>query len=382
MKKCVRAAAAALVLLFSACTVGSGSPIRYSAAPIPNTTSSASFDAIEIDQAASRLYVADRADSGVDVFDLSTVPATYAKTISFSFSPNGLAFAPDLKRLYVGLGNGSLGIVDVNLTSPTAYSVIKVVPTGGKTVDLIDYSQQRHEVYASNGSDGTVTKVDANTGAVTGQMKIGFGLEQPRFNPADGLVYVTSPDAGAMFVLDPNTGTVNKKIGIGSCLGKGFAINPKLDQAMIACSTWVQRINLRNTSDLEVFKDIGGGDLVTYDAAADRFLVAAPDDVPAAVGIFGGNPIRYIAKARAPGHGNSAALDEQHGTVYTPDTRAGKAGLMAFDLPNGEPPISIDSSALVEIGAAIAVIVLVMLWIGRHSDPVNRPAPLPRRRRA
>ena len=86
-----------------------------------------------------------------------------------------------------------------------------------------------------------------------------------------------------------------------------------------------------------MFKDIGGGDLVTYDAAADRFLVAAPDDVPAAVGVFGGNPIRYIAKARAPGHGNSAALDEQHGTVYTPDTRAGKAGLMAFDLPNGEP---------------------------------------------
>jgi len=76
------------------------------------------------------------------------------------------------------------------------------------------------------------------------------------------------------------------------------------------------------------------------------------------------------------------AEDEQHGTVYTPDTRAGKAGLMAFDLPNGEPPISIDSSALIEIGAAIGVIVLVMLWIGRHSDPVNRPAPLPRRRRA
>jgi hypothetical protein len=370
------AGAAVGFLLLSACTVGSGAPISFTQVRVPSLQSAASFDAIEIDQTRHRLFAADRTDSGVDVFDLTSTPATYTHTISLNSSPNGLAYAPDLKRLFVGLEDGSLAIVDDHET------VTKQVATGGKSVDLIDYAPSTNEVFASNPTDSTIARIDAATGAVKGTIKIaGFGLEQPRYNPTDRTLYVTSPDAGVMFAVDPGTGAIKSRINLGGCNARGMAINPKLDQALIACRGWVQRINLRDRNDLGSYNEVAGGDVVNYDAVADRFLVAMPDAIPSGVAVLGGNPISYIATARSRSKGNSAALDEATQTVYTPDVRAGTAGLVAFALPTGEPAISIDPWAVGELGVILGVIALVVVVIGRGGDPANRPEPIPPRRR-
>jgi DNA-binding beta-propeller fold protein YncE len=169
------------------------------------------MDAIAIDQATHRLYTADRSNQGVDVFDISAGWATYLQTIALPASPNGLALAPDLGRLFVGMGNGSVAVVDI---APTADRVISEIKTGAKSVDLLDYSTGQHAVYASNGVEGLLTTIDTNTGAVKAQFKIGFALEQPRFNPADGLLYVTSPDADALFrQLDPQLRPQERHVG-------------------------------------------------------------------------------------------------------------------------------------------------------------------------
>ena len=346
---------------------------------VPTLKTAASIDVIEIDQAAHRLYAADRTDSGVDVFDVSTAPATYVRTIPLPASPNGIAVAPDLGQVFVGMSNGSVAIVNT-----TTGTVVKEVPTGAKSVDLIDYSADQHQVYASNGTEGTIASVDAKTGTVSAVFKVGFALEQPRFNPADKMLYVTSPDAGAMFQLDPTTGAIKKKLSVGSCLPHGLAINPKLNQAMIACPSSVVRMNLRNPADAEVFPDVQGGDIVTYDATVDRFFVAAPSAKrvsDSVVGLFGGNPIAHITSVTTAAGGNSAAYEESTGVVYTPDIRPGKAGLTSFKLPNGEPSFTVSNSAIAELAGVLAVIVLAMFVIGRLADPIRRPAPLPRRRR-
>ncbi len=94
-------------------------------------------------------------------------------------------------------------MVDTDPASPTADKVVKVVPTGGKSADLIDYSPAMHMLFASNGDGGSITSIDATTGVVKSHFAIGHPLEQPRFNPADGMLYVTSPDADAVFMVDP-----------------------------------------------------------------------------------------------------------------------------------------------------------------------------------
>jgi hypothetical protein len=368
------------LLLISACGQPDAPATKIANTPVPNiTTKTPSMDAVEIDQVAHRLYAADRSNQGVDIFDISAASAKYLQTIAMPASPNGLALAPDLSRLFVGLGNGSVGVVDINPTSPTANKMINEVKTGAKSADLLDYSAARHLVYASNGVEGSITSIDSGTGEVKGQFKVGLALEQPRFDPADGMLYVTSPDADALFRLDPNDGTVKKKMTLGGCQPVGLAINPKSNQGLIVCRKMILSFDLaRGTS--EKFLQQPGGDIVSYDPKVDRFFVGAPfKPGQGAVAMFGGTPIAYIATVATGAGGKSAAYDEANDTVYTPDTRPNKAGLASFKMPPDVrgtlPPLSV----LIPFGALLAVIVLFFVVIGRNADPIRRPQPLPSR---
>ena len=376
VKRCLAGLGAVFMFFLSACTIGGGAPITYNPVSIPTLPGNASFDALDVNQQTHRLFVADRTDSGVDVIDLTSTPATYTHTIALGASPNGLVYAPDLKRLFVGLADGSLAIID------DSEKVVTQVPAGGKTVDLIDYSPSTHEVFAGV-TDKSVSRIDAVTGKVKNVIKLdaASGIEQPRYNSADHTLYVTSPGANAMFAVDPESGTVKNQLDLGNCSPKGMAINPKLDQAIVVCRTWVQRINLRDTNDQQPISEVEGGDIVTYFAGADRFLVGTPDSIPSGVAVLGGNPIRFIASAKTRAHGNSAALDESRQVVYTPDTRPGTVGLVSFDLPTQEPGLSIDGWVLAEMAGVLALVALVVVFIGKGGDPINRPEPVPVRRR-
>ncbi|HYR48019.1 MAG TPA: hypothetical protein VER07_04465, partial [Candidatus Polarisedimenticolia bacterium] len=111
----------ATAVFVAACGAGSQPGITIANTGIPAIAGKAgSFDVVEIDQAAQRLYVADRTDQGIDVFDTYAAPARYLKTIALNASPNGLAVAPDLQRVFAGTSNGSLVVVDTDPASPTA----------------------------------------------------------------------------------------------------------------------------------------------------------------------------------------------------------------------------------------------------------------------
>ena len=379
MRDRIRFFIVATAVFVAACGAGSPPGGTITNTGVPAIAGKAgSFDVVEIDQAAQRLYVADRTDQGIDVFDTYAAPARYLKTIALNASPNGLAVAPDLQRVFVGTSNGSLVVVDTDPASPTADKVVKVVPTGGKSADLIDYSPAMHTVFVSNGDGGSITSIDATAGVVKSHFAIGHPLEQPRFNPTDGMLYVTSPDADAVFMVDPGTGVIKSTIKLDKCVPYGLAINPKLDQAVIACRGFVMRQSLRNTADVEAFGQLTRGDVVSYDAVADRFLVAAPAPAAAsAVGIFGGNPIAYLTSVTTGAGGNSAAYDEANHLVYTPDIRSGRAGLAGFEPPRAGLDVISQLPSLGALALVLAVVTLLLLWVGRWADPVHRPAPVP-----
>jgi len=370
---------AAGALLISACA--SAQPIQVTNILNPSIAGKAgNFDVVEIDQANHRLYVADRA-GGVDVFDITGAPAKYLQTISLPAPPNGLAIAPDLGRLFVGISNGSVLFVDINPASATVYTVVKDVPTGGKSADLLDYAAKPHLVFASNGIEGTLATIDAVTGELKAPIKVGFALEQPRFNPADGMLYVTSPDADGLFQIDPKDGKIKQKVPLGGCLPAGMAINPK-SQVLIACRAAVIMWDLGSAKSAG-FDRVTGGDVVSYDAKTDRFFVAAPQKTgPSAVGIFGGSPIAYIASVPTAGAGKSTAYDETNDILYTPDDRLGYAGLAGFH-PPVEAQFIYPSVASVGIFAAVVVVILLLfVFVGRGADPILRVEPEPRPRRS
>jgi YVTN family beta-propeller protein len=349
--------------------------VRITNTPLaPGSATAGNFDDLVIDQTDHRLYAADR-DRGIDVFDISTPNARFVQAIALPAAPNGLALAPDLGRLYAGTSDGSVQVLDINPTTPTTAKLLPQIQTTGKEVDLLDYSGARHELYASSGPEGTISIIDTNTNAVTGQVKVGYALEQPRFNPADGMLYVTSPDADALFKIDPATGAVKSKNTLGACQPVGLAINPRADQALIACADWSLGWDLR-TGTAQGFNQASHGDVVRYDSASDRFLVASPGSLnTSTVAIFGGSPLAYISSVVTGGGGNAAGYDETNQLVYTTDSRPNRVGLASFQIPDGAPTLS-SLVSLAPLAALLPVIVLVLFIVGRQADPIRRPEPL------
>ena len=369
MRLTLLVAAAALLI------AGCGGGISITSTSIPTITGKlANFDVIEIDQANHRLYVADRTDQGVDVFDVSGSRARFMSTIPLTSSPNGLAVAPDLARLFVGTGSGSVLVFDINNDSNALVAEVK---TGKGEVDLLDYGVSRQRLYAANGADGSITSIDTTTNAIAANFKIGSdALEQPRFDAGDGMVYVTSPTADALFRIDPNNGAF-KGFPLGGCKPRGLAINPKANQALIVCSTFVLAWDLSAGKSIASFHQVVGGDVVTYSAKVDRFFVASPHLTQAnVVGIFGGNPIDYITSVGTGAHGNAAVLDEAHGVVYTPNPQPKRSGIAGFELAATPQPVPrwVEQGLTIGVPAGLLILfVLLFLFISRSADPARRP---------
>jgi DNA-binding beta-propeller fold protein YncE len=356
--------------LASACNVAD---VQFTNTTVPTLSGKpGSFDVLEIDQANHRLYLTDRTNQGIDVFDISSATASFVQTIALPSSPNGLAIAPDLGRLFVGASSGSVVIIDINPKSPTAGTAVQDIKTGGTEADLLDYSAARQEVFASNAKDGTIASINATTGEVKAHYKVGSVLEQPRFNPADGMLYVTSPVANALFQIDPNNGSIKINTLLDKCQPGGLAINPRSNQALIACAASVRSLDLR-TGQKGAFDQVPGVDVVTYNAKVDRFFVAAPGrHAKAQVGMFGGNPIAYIGVVATTAAGKAAAYDETNNVVYTPDMRLNHAGLTSFRRPSSD---DISPSFVMSMGTLVAFITAVgyvLYLLARSADPIHR----------
>jgi YVTN family beta-propeller protein len=310
--------------------------------PIPSITGkTASIDILEIDQATHRLYVADRTDNGIDLFDVSTACPKYLKTIDMGSGPNGVVVAKTVNKVFAGLNDSSVAIIDIALGSPSADKVVAKVSTGGKKrADELDYDPKDRKIYIANSDDGIVTVIDATTNAIIKKFEnMGDALEQPRYDPADGMMYLTSSGQNAIFKFDPSNDVIVKKFDIGTkCDPNGIAINPTTNQAVLGCSS--RSANAIVLWDLAVgrvlatFDETGAADAVFYSAKADRFFVAASNfNRGAVMSIFTGNPVTFRTNVPTAVGSHGVAYDETNNLIYTQDQNPNEGAIFTFPPP-------------------------------------------------
>ncbi len=317
--------AAGGAILLSGCT-SCQSTVRTTAMTV---IAGGSYDVVVADQPGQRLYLADRTAKGVDVVDISSPQPVFVSTIPLTAAPHGLALDTASHRLFAALGNGAVAVIDTGPRSSN--QVVANIQVDSSSLDLIDYSAQTDSLYV--GSDRTVLVVDAARAQVTKRITTAMTVGQPRFDPADGMVYATVSGTDSLVQINPATGFVTRSYVIAKCRPNGVGINPARQLALVSCGGSIALVNLESGAQ-RVTRVVQGGDVVTYEAAADHFVVASPHDMDeSAIGVFAGDG-SFIGSVPATSSAHAAAFDSAHGLVYAP----GPVGLMSFAPAACAPP--------------------------------------------
>ena len=297
------------------------------------------FDFALNDPKTHLFFAADKADHGVDVFDGTTSDLVFRATIPMGTEPHGLTLAADLGIVYVGNLDGTIQAIDVTPTSQNFLKVIVKIKTGApKGIDLLGYDTTHHKLFAAAPDNSTLFDVDVLHNTVSKAITTKKGIEEPVFNPADGMLYLTVNPANSIYKIDPvGDRIVSETLLSSDCKGPyGMAINQKTQQAMIACDKLTILWDLKHEKFIRSFAEVGFGDQVVYDPHTDRYFVAGMNN-NFVVAIFGGSPVRFYNGVQSHADSRAVAFDPGTHVVFQPDGNRNQSGALAFNLPDPEP---------------------------------------------
>lgn len=343
--------------------------------PVPNwATSGANQEATDLssfDPLTQVLYYADRVNHAVLAIDTKTnsilgwVPVPNC----VGSCPSGVLAVPDLGKLVVTDRATTVYIYDLNL--PGSQPVAVTVPTA---IDELDYDPIHQRVYIGNTTAPFfMTGIDltgANANTVTASLALPGAPEQPRFNPVDGLIYLTVPSVGVL-VFDPTagaagTGALLKTYTLTNCSGNGNWIDPVTNSMLVGCNNvaGLQMISLVDGSVIATFPAANTDDVIAFSPALHRWYTGSgsnTNDVGGCPATTAGNvfPILGVfqagtgtAKPSMVGaecsgrNGSNLAIDPIHSTIFVPTRQypsdpanldSGQAGMLIFHDPTPLP---------------------------------------------
>lgn len=235
---------------------------------------------------------------------------------------------------WAGDGDSTVKIVDVE-----SKSVVGTISTGGrKRVDEMAYDPRDHLVIVVNNADEPpfVTFIGSRSRRVLGKIvldRASDGAEQPAWDPATGLVYLSIPvidhvDAhGAVAVINPRTRKLEKLIPVAKCMPAGLAVGPR-GRLLVGCSDDAVAagfpakslvMSARSGKVLATIDQVGGSDEVWYDAKSRRYyLAAAANPGGPVLGAVDALANRWIGNFPSGERAHSVAADPRTGRVFVP----------------------------------------------------------------
>ena len=339
------AATVALIALTSSGSAMAGSAKLTQIGTISNPAGPIDgFDISFVDQKTHRYYLADRSNKSVDVFDAKTdkflgstpgfvgVTMKNGKPDNDTSGPDGVVVVGN--QIWAGDGDSTIKIIDLK-----TMKVVDTISTGGKTrVDEMAYDPKDQVFIGVNNAEDPpyATVISTKKGhKVIG--KVTFedatdGAEQPAYNPADGLFYVSIPEIkkdakkSAVAVIDPKTGKLVKMLAVDNCHPNGLAFGPGGNFALGCTANGKEMpaiITIMNYKTGKVVKevpDIGAADMVSYNPKAGQYYTGSRGMPGGPVlGVIDAKTNTLVDKIAIKG-GNPHSVDSDHsnGHVFVP----------------------------------------------------------------
>jgi DNA-binding beta-propeller fold protein YncE len=200
--------AVALVILLGGILLAQQSqPVAMKSSPlvltgaIPLPGVQGRMDHLAIDP-KGRLFISALGNNSVEVLDLAG--GIRAHSIAGIPKPQGVAYAPEFKKLFVGSDEGKLYVYDGD-----SYNLITSIDFGDD-VDNLRYDAASKQVFVGyGGEDGAMAIVDAATNArLPRQFKLGAHPESFQLANHSPNIYVNVPDLKQLAVINRDTGSI------------------------------------------------------------------------------------------------------------------------------------------------------------------------------
>lgn len=335
------AAGAALALTAAAAlAVTPAAATRIANWPVPGAALT-SFDIGTVN--ADGIYAfSDRSNKSVDLYRVATGRflghvtgfVGFDKARGFDAAgPDGVV-AVGRNEFWAGDGDSTVKVIDVRRRK-----VVARIPTGGHhRVDEMTYDARDHLVVVVNNADDPpfVSLISSRTRTIVARIPLPRatgGAEQPAWDPATGLIYLSIPVLdhvaahGAVAVIDPRTHRVLRFLPVSGCMPAGLAVGPNA-HLLLGCSDDAIAkgfpaksvvMDARSGRIVATIADVGGSDEVAYDPKSERYVLAAVANPGGPVlGIIDARTDRWLGNVPTGPSAHSVAADPRTGKVLVP----------------------------------------------------------------
>lgn len=227
------------------------------------------LDHLSVDPGAKRAFAAALGSNSVEVVDIGI--GTRLQSLTGMKEPQGIAFAPDLKRIFVASGkDGMLRVYDSSTLKPVSQLAV------GEDADNVRYEIAHRRVWVAHG-DGAVAVVDPATMKKLADISLDAHPESFQFEKSGPRIFANVPDAKEIEVVDREKHTILAKWPVTDAAANfPMALDEANHRMFIGCRK-PAKILVVNTDTGKVtaqFACPGDTDDVFYDTARKRLYVA------------------------------------------------------------------------------------------------------------
>jgi DNA-binding beta-propeller fold protein YncE len=275
------------------------------------------LDHMALDARRDRLLVANMGNGTLDVVDLKA--GKLLREVPGQRGIQGVAYAPDLDRVYVGLGDGGV----CNVFDGESYKLLKSVPF--PDADNVRYDPRTRRVYVAH-APSRLEVLDAQTFKVLADVKLPAAVEAFQLEKSRPRLYANVPAARQVVVVDTKTNKVLNRYPLRQA-GANYPM--ALDEAghrlFIGCRKPSRVVVLDTESGREVAGVPIPGDVddLFLDARLGRVYASCGAGALAVLRLVGGDRYELLEKVPTGKLARTSFFDPAGGRLFLALPRTG-----------------------------------------------------------
>jgi DNA-binding beta-propeller fold protein YncE len=304
-------AGSALVLAVAVSSSPAQTPVLEKKQTIALKGKGGNFDHLALDAKRDRLLVANKANNTLDIVDLKT--GKLLKQVRDQGGIQGIAYAPDLDRVFVGLGTGGF----CNTFDGNDYKLLKTVKFADDS-DNVRYDPRTHMVYVAH-AEKALGVIDAKTNELKTDITLPGPAEGFQIETGRPILYVNIPAPSEVAVIDTNKNAILKHYKVEMASGQHpLALDEANHRLFLGC----RKKPMVVVMDSETGKEITGveipGDIddMFYDAKHKRLYASCGEGAIAVIRQNGADKYEMLGKIETAKNARTSYWDAATGRYF------------------------------------------------------------------